>query len=81
MIKKDKTKTRIQFDFSNESLQRLDKLVTETGATTRAELIRNALSLYAEVVEAQDRGAKLMLKEKDGTVVQLILHFNKREVK
>jgi metal-responsive CopG/Arc/MetJ family transcriptional regulator len=70
-----KDKTRVQFDFSNDSLKRLDKLVIKTGATTRAELIRKALALYSEVLDAEERSAKFMFRESDGTLVQLVPHF------
>ncbi len=40
------TKQRVQFDFTPEALERLDRLEESTGASTRAEVIRNALKLY-----------------------------------
>jgi len=44
---KTDSKARVQFDFSKESLNKLDILVTKTGVSTRAELIRRALALYS----------------------------------
>ncbi len=41
-----RSKERIQFDFSVDALERLDYLKNETGASTRAEVIRQSLRLY-----------------------------------
>lgn len=38
-------KTRIQFDFTDEQLGRLDGLVQKMGASSRAEVVRRALHL------------------------------------
>jgi len=75
MIMKTENKARVQFDFTKESLNKLDNLVIKTGVSTRAELIRRALSLYSEIVEAENRNAKLVIREKDGTMIQLVPHF------
>lgn len=69
------SKKRVQFDFSNESLRRLDNLVLKTGVNTRAELIRRALALYSEILEAEDRKAKVLFREPDGTLIQIVAHF------
>jgi metal-responsive CopG/Arc/MetJ family transcriptional regulator len=41
-----KPKERVQFDFSEEMLQKLDGIMRKTGAATRAEAMRNALRVY-----------------------------------
>lgn len=41
-----KPKERVQFDFSEEMLQKLDDIMRKTGAATRAEAVRNALRVY-----------------------------------
>lgn len=41
-----KTKERVQFDFSEEMLQKLDAIMKKTGVATRAEAVRNALRVY-----------------------------------
>lgn len=68
-------KARVQFDFSRESLEKLDEIVANVNASTRAELIRRALTLYTEVLEANKRGAKIFFRESDGTLVQLMPLF------
>jgi metal-responsive CopG/Arc/MetJ family transcriptional regulator len=66
---------RVQFDFSRESLAKLDEIVSSVNARTRAEVIRRALTLYTEVLEAQNRGAKMFFREADGTMVQILPLF------
>jgi hypothetical protein len=44
--KEARTKERVQLDFAPEALERLDQLKELTGASTRAEIIRQALRLY-----------------------------------
>ena len=40
------TKQRVQFDFTPEALKRLEMLMEHVDASTRAEVLRNALRLY-----------------------------------
>jgi hypothetical protein len=62
-------KIRVQFDFAPDALQRLDELKQESGARTRAETVRNALSLYEwflgeispdDTIQVLDRAGKLV---------------------
>lgn len=66
---------RVQFDFSKQSLERLDEMVKEVNAATRAEVIRRALTLYTEVLAAEQRGAKVFFHEKDGAQIHLMPLF------
>jgi metal-responsive CopG/Arc/MetJ family transcriptional regulator len=68
-------KARVQFDFSKESLDKLDEMVESINASTRAEVIRRALTLFTEILSAEKRGAKVLLREKDGTLIQLMPLF------
>lgn len=68
-------KARVQFDFSKESLDKLDEIVETVNASTRAEVIRRALTLFTEVLAAEQRGAKILLREPDGTLIQLMPLF------
>jgi len=68
-------KARVQFDFSKDSLAKLDEIVAAVSASTRAEVIRRALLLYTEVLDAEKRGAKLCFREPDGTLVQILPLF------
>ena len=66
---------RVQFDFSEQSLQKLDEIVKQVNAATRAEVIRRALTLYTEILEAKQRGAEIHFREADGTHVKLLPLF------
>jgi metal-responsive CopG/Arc/MetJ family transcriptional regulator len=68
-------KARVQFDFNKESLDKLDEMVEAINATTRAEVIRRALTLFTEVMAAEERGAKIFFREKDGTMIQVMPLF------
>jgi hypothetical protein len=68
-------KARVQFDFSKDSLAKLDEIVAAVSASTRAEVIRRALMLYTEVLDAEKRGAKICFREPDGTLVQILPLF------
>jgi hypothetical protein len=68
-------KARVQFDFSKQSLDKLDEIVEKVNASTRAEVIRRALTLFTEILAAEKRGAKVLLREQDGTLIQLMPLF------
>ena len=68
-------KARVQFDFSRDSLAKLDEIVSTVNASTRAEVIRRALTLYTEVLDAETRGAKILFRERDGSLVQIMPLF------
>lgn len=65
------TKMRVQFDFSRESLAKLDELVSAVNATTRAELIRRALVLFSTIIDAEAQGGKIYIREPDGELVRI----------
>ena len=68
-MKAKKEKVRLQFDFSEEAVQRLDGLVTATESATRAEGIRNALRVYDYLVRKDKDGYEIeLVKEGDGKV-------------
>ena len=50
---------RLQFDFSDDAVERLDAVVKTTGASSRAEVIRNALRLYDYTVNKIQDGYDL----------------------
>ena len=60
------SKTRVQFDFSPSMVELLDRLVQETEAATRAELVRRALSVYAILWDESKRGKDVVLFDKKG---------------
>ena len=65
------TKQRVQLDFSPEALQRLEDLKLLMDASTKAEVIRNALKIYEwfatqvdpeYVIEVQDKEGKSIFR-------------------
>ena len=62
-------KTRVQFDFTPDALQRLDEIKEATGATTRAETIRNALRLYEWFVKEADPDSIVKLEDSNHQVL------------
>jgi len=67
-------RVRIQFDFTTTGVERLDSLMDDIGATTRAEVIRRALNLYIECLEAvKERQAKVGFYEVGGEFTRVLL--------
>jgi hypothetical protein len=66
-------KKRLQFDFTDEALEVLDRLQETTGLHTRAELIRHALRFLQWAVDETSTKNATLLVEKDGNVREVIL--------
>ena len=49
-----------------KSMDRLDNLVHETEAASRAEVLRNALRLYEHAIMCRKEGAEVYVKDRDG---------------
>ena len=64
--KQENTKQRVQFDFSPESLRRLEDLKKKTDASTKAEVVRDALKLYEWFVNQVDPSYVVEIEDKDG---------------
>lgn len=70
------SKTRIALDLTSEAAKQLDDLRERAGAATRAELIRNALKLYAWFAEQHGQGCEVVLRdprEREERIVELFL--------
>jgi hypothetical protein len=67
------SKVRVQFDFSPESMGKLDELVQTTKASTRSEVIRRALTLFTYLLEANQKGDKAYLKKQGGDLLEILL--------
>jgi hypothetical protein len=63
-----KKKERVQLDFSQDSLQRLDTLKVLIGAGTRAETIRQALRLFDWFINETDPDSVIEVTNKHGEV-------------
>jgi hypothetical protein len=74
-------KTRVQFDFTSEALDRLDVMKDKTHVKTRAEVIRNALRLFEWFVEEANIDSTVKIVDKDDEIIsqvpaKLILNFS-----
>jgi hypothetical protein len=70
---KDETLRRVQLDLPSRAFDRLQQLKTDTEASTYAEVMKDALKLYAAAVEYQKEGSKFMIQSKDGTIAPLLV--------
>lgn len=65
---------RVQLDFSSEAFEKLVEIKKKSGATTNAEVIRNALRLYEWFLQKRSENYKLQI-EKDDVVKEVELMF------
>lgn len=64
-------KVRVQFDFTPESLKRVDEMQQKSGASTRAEVLRNALKVYEWFMQL-DPEHKIEVRDQESNVVYRI---------
>lgn len=69
ITKEKNTKQRVQFDFSPEALQRLEDLKEHIDASTKAEVIRNALKIYEWFATQIDPEYVIEVQDKEGKAV------------
>lgn len=65
----DADRVRLQLDLSAEAMQQLDEMKDEAGASSRAEVVRNAVRLYRWFLEKRRRGLGLCLREPGSNAV------------
>lgn len=63
-----KSTTRVQFDVSSKSMERLVALKEKIEANSYAEVVKNALRLYEALITEADNGSQFLVKSKDGNV-------------
>jgi hypothetical protein len=56
---------RIKLEFSPDAVERLNRIKGQTGASTYAELIRDALRLYEWFVEQERDGCEIGIVRSD----------------
>tara|TARA_Y100000310_G_C20695149_1_gene825147 strand:- start:4696 stop:4983 length:288 start_codon:yes stop_codon:yes gene_type:complete len=61
-------KTRLFFDFSADSLERLDEIVAHEKAPSRATVVRNALALYDQARDAYVEGGQATIRYRNGKI-------------
>lgn len=64
-------RVRVQFDMSAAAVARIDSLADDTGAATRAEVVRKALALYDRLLKMEEAGAEVRIRRADGETVIL----------
>lgn len=65
----EKTKERLQFDFSTEALKRLDDIKAKASHSTRAETVREALRLYEWLVNEVDPSYSIKIYDQDSKLL------------
>ena len=71
-------KTRVQFDFTPEALQTLDRLKGRLNVSTRADVIRYSLRVLDWVLSTTESNAKILV-EKDGRQQEIVFPFLRQE--
>lgn len=64
--KQPSEKTRITLDLSKEFYDRLEKLESDTGSDSKAQVIREALRLYEYIVHRHLEGDKFIARTQNG---------------
>jgi hypothetical protein len=60
---------KVQFDFSPDTLKRLETLKTRVDAPTMAEVVRNALKVYEWIITQIDSEYTLEIQDEKGKPV------------
>jgi len=64
----DKEYKRLQFEFSQDAVERLNNLKKDTEASSKTEVIRNSLRVYEYITSMINEGYRLEFK-KDKKIV------------
>jgi hypothetical protein len=65
-----KTTTRVQFELAEKSFERLNALKEKTESTSYAEVIKNALRLYENLIAQHDSGKRILLRDGEGNITE-----------
>jgi hypothetical protein len=68
-------KHRVQLDFSDEAFEELEALQRNLGATSRAEVVRDALGILRWAVHHLREGNAIIVERKDGERVEVEFPF------
>lgn len=73
-MKNDPARTRLQVEFTEEALTRVETMRSRTGARSSGEVVRNALRIYEWLLKQQDEGFRVQLtNDKVVREIELIL--------
>jgi predicted DNA-binding protein len=67
---KQKTSTRVQLELPPKTMQRLENLKEKLEATSYAAVIKNALNLYALLLDEEENGKTICVKDYDGEITE-----------
>jgi hypothetical protein len=70
MSTKEKSSTRVQLELPEKSMGRLLSLKDKTEAASYAEVIKNALRLYENMIQQHENGKQFFLKDTDGVITE-----------
>lgn len=66
-----KETVRVQMELPQPSIERLKSLKEKTEAASYAEVTKNAYRLYDMLIEMQETGKSLMVKDTEGELSEL----------
>jgi hypothetical protein len=64
---------RVQLDLPEKSMARLQDLKTKTEAVSYAEVVKNALRLYENVVAEVDAGGEFLVRRANGELREYVI--------
>lgn len=64
---------RVQFDMTEEAFQRLTSLRERSNKTSNAETVRMALRLLEWFIDKKEKGERIQVCKKDGSIVEVTL--------
>jgi Arc/MetJ-type ribon-helix-helix transcriptional regulator len=70
---------RLQIDFSEKAYKELETLQERLDATSKSEVIRDALGLLRWLADEVDKGHRILVeKPEDGATREVVFHFLER---
>lgn len=60
-----KKTTRVQFELPEKSMKRLQELKDKTEASSYAEVVKNAIRLYEDIINKHEEGFEFFIEEKE----------------
>jgi metal-responsive CopG/Arc/MetJ family transcriptional regulator len=68
-------KFRVQLDFSEGAFNELNRLQKELDASSRAEVLRDALAVLRWVIEEESKGYKITVRGENDRVIEPVFPF------
>jgi metal-responsive CopG/Arc/MetJ family transcriptional regulator len=68
-------KYRVQLDFSEAAFEELNRLQKKLGASSRAEVVRDALTVLRWLVEEKTDGNRILVEEKEDRLIEPVFPF------